>query len=296
GIRGGFKGRKIEKLVRETEHLAGQGVKELVLIAQDSTQYGLDIYGEKRLPQLLTALNDVEGIEWIRLMYAYPYHLTDEMIDTVAHLEKVCTYIDMPVQHCSDKILKRMARRVTARFQEELIKRMRAGIPDLTLRTSLIVGFPGETENDFQQLYDYVADGYFDRLGIFTYSHEDGTPAARFEDDVPEEVKRERQDLLYQAQADVAEQKNKALQDKEIRVLIDEFDTFGNKYIGRTKADAPEIDNIVMVPDACKIGSFYQVRIKETSAFETTGEVISKEDKEENASQIGIRLPIAQES
>ncbi|MCA9732889.1 MAG: 30S ribosomal protein S12 methylthiotransferase RimO [Deferribacteres bacterium] len=295
-IRGAFTGKKIETLVQETEHLASHGVKELVLIAQDSTQYGLDVYGEKKLPQLLTALNQVDGIEWIRLMYAYPYHLTEAMIDAVASLDKVCNYIDMPVQHCSDSVLKRMARRVTAQFQQDLINNMRERIPGLTLRTSLIVGFPGETEEDFHQLYDYVSEGYFDRLGIFTYSHEEGTPAARFEDDVPEEVKRERQDLLYQAQADVAEQKNSAFRNKELRILIDEYDAYGNNYLGRTEADAPEIDNSVIVHDKCEIGNFYKVRIKETSSFEMIGELTARDNTKENASPIGIRLPIAQES
>ncbi|KAA3612282.1 MAG: 30S ribosomal protein S12 methylthiotransferase RimO [Calditrichaeota bacterium] len=295
-IRGGFRSKNIPDLVRETEHLARQNVKELVLIAQDSTIYGLDNYGEKKLPELLNALNDIDGIEWIRLMYAYPYHLTDEMLASIAELDKVCKYIDMPVQHTSDRVLKRMARRVSGQFQHDLIQKMRSRISGLTLRTSLIVGFPGETESDFQQLYDYVAEGHFDRLGVFTYSHEEGTPAARFEDDVPAEIKRERQDLLYQMQADVAEQKNTNFHNQHLRVLIDEFDEQNQVHVGRTAADAPEIDNVVLIPDACKVGSFYQVRITETSSFELSGNILSNDDKGSRSPNGTIRLPIAQKS
>ncbi len=292
-IRGAHKSRKIETLVQEAEHLARRDVKELVLIAQDSTLYGADIYGEKRLPHLLKALNAVEGIEWIRLMYAYPYHVTDSLLEAIASLDKVCCYIDMPVQHINDRILKRMARHVDGNFQRELIEKMRSRIPDLTLRTSLIVGFPGESEAEFQQLYDFVAEGHFDRLGIFTYSHEEGTPATRFEDDVPDAIKRERQDLLYQMQADVAEEKNSRFKNRSVKVLIDEFDSIENVYCGRTAADAPEIDNVVKVTGECRPGEFYSVHISETSAYEMHAGIDSANSEKSRSPGGQIHLPIA---
>ncbi|MEK7729263.1 MAG: 30S ribosomal protein S12 methylthiotransferase RimO [candidate division KSB1 bacterium] len=204
GIRGNFRSTPIPELVAQAQSLAQKGVKELILVAQDSTQYGLDLNHQQQLPALLRALGRVEGIEWIRLMYAYPYHVTEEIIDTVASEPKVVKYIDMPVQHVTDRMLKRMARRVNRAFTEELIARMHDRIPELVLRTSLIVGFPGETEEDFQELYDFVCEGKFERLGVFTYSHEEGTPAFQFAEQVSEEVKRERYDMLLQAQRDVA--------------------------------------------------------------------------------------------
>ncbi|MFQ5630937.1 MAG: 30S ribosomal protein S12 methylthiotransferase RimO, partial [bacterium] len=216
GIRGNFQSKPIETLVDESRMLAEKGVKELVLIAQDSTVYGQDIYGEKKLPDLLRALSQVEAIEWIRLMYAYPYSMTDELIATIAETEKVCNYLDMPVQHVSDFMLKRMARRVTGKKQHGLIEKLRRSIPGFALRTSVIVGFPGETAADFAQLYDYVSEGHFDRLGVFVYSQEEDTPAATFPGQVPENIKRERQDLLIQAQDSVTLEKNNALRGKEV--------------------------------------------------------------------------------
>lgn len=294
GIRGAHKSRKIESLVQEAEQLMRRDVKELVLIAQDSTAYGMDLYGERRLPHLLQALNEVAGIKWIRLMYAYPYHVDDAMLESIASLDKVCHYVDMPVQHMNDRMLKRMARRVDGQFQRDLIMHMRACIPDLTLRTSLIVGFPGETEKEFQELYDFVAEGHFDRLGIFTYSHEDGTPAARFKDDVSEKIKNERQDLLYQMQADVSEENNLRLQDAQIEVLIDEFNPDENVYLGRTAADAPEIDNVVKVTGGCRPGEFVRAQVTDTRAFELYARTLNGEHQEKGLFRSKIRLPIAQ--
>ncbi len=277
GIRGGFRSTPVEELVQQARRLAQQSVRELVLIAQDTTQYGLDLDGRQHLPELLRALAQVEGIEWIRLMYAYPRHMSDEIIAALAETDRVCRYLDMPVQHTSDRLLKRMARRITAAQQREIIEKLRERIPGLVLRTSVIVGFPGESEEEFAELYDYVAEGHFDRLGVFTYSEEEGTPAARFEDDVPAHVKRERQDLLIQAQADSLEEKNAAFAGQTIRVLVDEYDAAAGVFRGRSEGDCPEIDNSVLVRGVCRIGAFYDVKIDRTSAYELAGEVVAAE-------------------
>lgn len=276
GIRGDFQSKPIESLVAESRHLAEKGVKELVLIAQDTTVYGQDFYGEKKLPELLRALAKIDGIEWIRLMYAYPYHVTDELIATMAETDKVCNYLDMPVQHVSDNMLKRMARRMNGEKQHKLIEKLRQSIPNLALRTSVIVGFPGETEKDFAQLHDYVYEGHFDRLGVFIYSSEEGTPAAKFPNHVPEHVKRERQDLLIQAQDEMAIEKNKANIGKELQVLIDEYNHEDGIFLGRTEWDCPEIDQTVLLKESCQIGAFYKSRIIASGVHELTAKILNK--------------------
>lgn len=275
-IRGGFRSRSIIELVHDAQRLSDRGVRELVLIAQDSTVYGQDLYGEKKLPELLQALAQVDGIVWIRLMYAYPYHVTDAMIEAVASLDNVCKYIDMPVQHVSDRMLKRMARRMNGEKQHRLIEKMRQAIPELVLRTSVIVGFPGETEEDFVRLYDYVTEGHFDRLGVFTYSREDGTPSASFPEQVPDSVKRERQDALIQAQEDVAEEKNRQLIGRTLRVLVDEFDASDGVFKARTQWDCPEIDNTVLLSASCRPGAFYDVQITAATAHDLSGAIVRK--------------------
>ncbi len=290
-IRGRFRSQPMEKLVAEAHRLAEQGVKELILIAQDTTQYGLDVYGEQRLPELLRQLNRVDGIEWIRVMYTYPYHITDAFLDAVAELEHVCNYVDMPVQHVSSRLLKRMARRITAEDQHALIEKMRRRIPNLVLRTSVIVGFPGETEEDFQQLLNYVADGHFDRLGVFTFSAEEGTPAAQYPETVPEEVMRQRQDELIQVQADVMEEKNSRWVGREVRVLVDEFDPELQMYRARTEGDCPEIDQEVFLTQPCQIGSFYRVRITGASAHDLQGEILNKEKQARDPGS-AIAIPV----
>ncbi len=270
-IRGAFRSTPIPELVAEAQQLAAHGVKELILVAQDSTQYGLDLNGRQQLAPLLQALDAVAGLEWIRVMYAYPYHVTKEMIAAIATLPKVVKYLDLPIQHISDRMLKRMARRVNRQFTEELIGRLHAGIPNLVLRTSLITGFPGETEEDFQSLYDFVCAGHFARLGVFNYSHEENTPAYTFADQVPEEVKRERYDLLVEAQRQVALEWNRRQIGRELRVLIEEYDEQEQAYGGRTQWDCPEIDHTVLVPAApgqLQIGEFYQVQITAARDFE----------------------------
>jgi len=275
GIRGKFRSTPIPELVEQSHLLAQKGVKELILVAQDSTQYGLDLNNQQQLPALLRALGRVDGIEWIRLMYAYPYYVTDAIIDTVASEPKVVKYIDMPVQHVSDRMLKRMARRVNRSFTEDLIARMQLRIPNLVLRTSLIAGFPGETEEDFQELYDFVYAGKFERLGVFTYSHEEGTPAFQFAEQVAEEVKRERYDLLLQAQREVAAAWNERQIGRELRVLVDEFDEHERVYKGRTDWDCPDIDHTVLVAapqGSMRVGEFYQTKITAAHDFDLIGE------------------------
>ncbi len=276
GIRGNFRSTPIPELIAQARLLAQKGVKELILVAQDSTQYGLDLNKQQQLPALLRALGRVDGIEWIRLMYAYPYHVTDEIIDTVAREPKVVKYVDMPIQHVSDRMLKRMARRVSRAFTEELIARMHERIPHLVLRTSLIAGFPGETEDDFQALYDFVCEGKFERLGVFTYSHEEGTPAFQFTEQVPEEVKRERYDMLLQAQREVAAEWSEKQIGRELRVLIDEFDEHDRTYKGRTPWDCPDIDHTVLLrapQGSLRVGDFYQTKITAASDFDLIGNV-----------------------
>jgi len=273
-IRGRFRSTPIPELVREAWQLPEQGVKELILIAQDSTQYGLDLTGTQLLPQLLRQLCEVEGIEWIRLMYAYPYHLNDEIIEVVATEPKIVNYVDMPIQHISDRMLRRMARRVDRRFTEALIERLHRKIPGLVLRTSLIVGFPGETDEDFQDLLDFVSEGHVQRVGVFTYSREESTPASAFRDQVPIELKRERHDLLMQAQHEVAAKWSAGQVGSELRVLIDEHDASQGLYRGRTEWDCPEIDHTVLVRPGLQplsVGEFCQIHISQAQDFDLIG-------------------------
>ncbi len=268
GIRGNFRSQPIPALMREAHALASKGVRELILIAQDTTIYHDDLDGVKRLPKLMRELCAIDGIEWIRLMYAYPYHVTDELLDVIADEEKICKYIDMPIQHISSRLLKRMARRVDRRFTEMLIERMRRRIPNLALRTSLIVGFPGETEEDFQELLDFVEGANFERLGVFTYSQEEGTPSATYPGQVPQELMRERQDVLTQAQNAVAAAWSERLVGRKFRVLVDSSDSIGQKAIARTEWDCPEIDHSVVLSQAVAAGNFYNVEITGASDFE----------------------------
>lgn len=283
-IRGNFRSTPIPELIVQTARLAEQGVKELILVAQDTTQYGLDLDGRQQLPELLRALCRVDGIEWIRLMYAYPHHVTEAMLEAVAVESKIVKYIDMPIQHISSRMLKRMARRVDRDFTEKLLARMRAMIPDLALRTSVIVGFPGETEGDFQELLDFVAEGNFERLGIFTYSQEENTPAFGFPQQIPEEIKRERYDLLTQAQLQVAADWSSRQIGRRLRVLIDDFDSSTNAGRGRTAWDCPEIDHTVLVRSSyvalqslrrnsatLKVGEFCEVEIVEAHDYDLIG-------------------------
>jgi len=247
GIRGNFRSTPISELVGQAASLSRQGVKELILVAQDTTQYGLDLNGKQQLPELLRALCRVDGIEWIRLMYAYPFYLREAMLEVIAAEPKIVKYIDMPIQHISSRLLKRMARRVDRAFTENLLAKMRAIIPELVIRTSVIAGFPGETEEDFQELLDFVAEGNFERLGVFTYSPEENTPAFRLPGQIADDVKRERYDLLMQTQQAVAAAWSAKQVGRRLRVLIDEFDDQAGQYRARTAWDCPEIDHAVLV-------------------------------------------------
>lgn len=265
----------IEQLVQQAQNLAAQGVKELILIAQDSTYYGLDLYGKRNLAELLQKLSEVEGIEWIRLHYAYPSGFPMDAIEEMARNPKICNYLDMPLQHISDDILKSMRRGTTREKTDKIIHEMRQINPDMAIRTTLIVGYPGETEAHFQDMYDWVKEMKFDRLGVFTYSHEENTHAYSLEDDVPEEVKQDRVSAIMELQEGISLAKNEERVGKQYKVLIDRKE--GGFYIGRTEYDSPEVDNEVVIPAEdgyLRIGDFVNVEITGCTAFDLEAKVI----------------------
>jgi ribosomal protein S12 methylthiotransferase len=275
-MRGKFRSRSIESIVAEVRQLAAQGVKEVSLIAQDSTNYGTDLYDKFMLPELLNRVSDVEGIAWVRLHYAYPGFFTDELIETIRANPKICNYIDMPLQHSEDTILKRMRRPGRQRDARELIAKIRSRIPDVALRTSIIVGFPGETEEDFERLCDFVREMQFDRLGVFTYSPEEDTPAVRLPDQVPDDVKEWRANTLMEIQREVSKHNSSKYVGREIDVLVERYDGRSDVYIGRSVYDAPEIDGEVFI-SGCKvgIGEIQKVRITHAYEFDMSGEGLS---------------------
>ncbi len=274
-MRGKHISQPIEALVKQAAHLAKTGVKELMLIAQELTYYGLDIYKKRALPDLLTALSEVEGIEWIRLHYAYPSKFPTEVFEVMAALPKVCNYLDMPLQHANDQVLQRMRRQITHDETVRLIQAARQTVPDLTLRTTMLVGFPGESEAEFQDLCRFVEEMRFDRLGVFQYSHEENTLAHQLEDNVPAAVKAERADRLMEVQQSISLEKNEAKTGKVFRVLFDRKE--GGYFVGRTEGDSPEVDNEVLV-DAAKhfvrIGDFANIRITSAQEYDLFGEVV----------------------
>jgi ribosomal protein S12 methylthiotransferase len=274
-MRGKHVSKSIEDLVTESEKLAKNGVKELILIAQDLTYYGLDIYKKRRLADLLLALKDVDGIEWIRLHYAFPTGFPQDVLDVIRDEEKVCNYIDIPLQHISDPVLKAMKRGTTFAKTNALLNDFRTKVPNMAIRTSLIVGFPGETEEDFEILKTWVRDTKFDRLGVFTYSHEENTTAHVLEDDVPAEVKAARAEEIMAIQQEVSMNLNSQKVGKEFKVLIDRKE--GNFFIGRTEFDSPDVDNEVLI-DAAKHfvrqGDFVQVKIYEASDYDLYAEPV----------------------
>jgi ribosomal protein S12 methylthiotransferase len=274
-LRGGFRSRSIESIVKEAQDLASQGVKELNLIAQDSTNYGFDLYGERVLHKLLRSVSEVEGIEWIRLHYAYPGYFSDELIEEFASNPKICKYIDMPLQHSEDAVLKRMLRPGRQRDIRELVDKIRQHVPDVALRTSIIVGFPGETEEQFNNLQAFIRDIGFDRLGVFTYSQEEGTAAARLPDQLPQEVIERRANILMEVQREVANERNGRFVGKVVPVLIEGYDGHNNVYMGRSQFDAAEIDGEVFVTGHTgKLGDIVNVRITHSYDFDLAGEVI----------------------
>jgi len=267
-MRGQHRTKPMEELVHEARLLAEKGVKELIVIGQDTTSYGLDLYGERRLAQLLGKLNGIDGIEWIRLMYAYPAKFPHEVIDAFQKFPKLCRYIDIPIQHCSDRVLKSMRRGMTRRSTYELLTRLQRELPGLALRTTLIVGYPGETNEDFTLLYDFVKEMRFHRLGVFTYSQEEGTAAFDLGDPVAEEVKQERQAAIMEAQKEISRQHNESLVGKTLKVLVDGRE--GEFFVGRTEWDAPEIDQEVFVRSAqpLKAGTFQTVTITDGAEYD----------------------------
>jgi ribosomal protein S12 methylthiotransferase len=266
GMRGKHVTKPIEEVLREARELAADGVRELILVAQDTTYYGLDLYGRVRLAELLRELDRVDGIEWIRALYAYPIHFTDELIETLATARKVLPYLDLPLQHINDRVLRRMQRRVNRAATEDLLGRLRRAIPGLALRTTFIVGFPGETEAEFEELLAFVRAARFERVGVFPYSLEPGTPAARLDGHLPEEVKQRRRDRLMEAQQEIAFAWNRAQVGKELEVLVDGPDPeVPNHVLARSHADAPDIDGLVRVKGkALRPGDL--VRVKVTAA------------------------------
>jgi len=274
-MRGKFRSRSIESIVEEATYLATKGIVEISLIAQDSTNYGMDLYGKLMLPELLNRLSEVDGIEWVRLHYAYPGFFTDELIETFAKNPKVCKYIDMPLQHSEDAILKRMRRPGRQTDIRKLVAKIRAEVPDVALRTSLIVGFPGETEEDFLKLCDFVKDIKFDRLGVFTYSNEDDTPATRLPDQIDEDVKEKRANILMEIQREIANEKNGQYVGKVLDVLVERYEGRNNIYVGRTQYDAPEIDGEVFISNyQGELGKIVKVRITHSYDYDLAGEVI----------------------
>lgn len=247
-MRGKHATKPMEEVVAEAKELAADGVRELVIVAQDTTYYGLDLYGETRLAELLDALHEVPGLDWIRLMYLYPMYFTDDVIDRIAQSDKIVPYLDMPLQHASDHMLKRMQRRVTRAQTEELLGKLRSRIPELVMRTTFITGFPGETEQDFAEMHEFIAAQRFERLGIFPYSLESDTPAARLPNHLPEEVKAERRQILMQLQQEIAFQWSADQVGRQLDVLLDApLPDESNVWIGRSYADAPDVDGVVYV-------------------------------------------------
>ena len=274
-MRGGHTSTPIEDLVKQAKNLAANGTKELILIAQELTYYGIDIYGKRRLDDLLRSLSDVNDIDWIRLQYAYPSQFPLEILDVIKERENICNYLDMPLQHISDNVLKTMRRGITRRKTYELVDTIRQTVPDLALRTTLLVGHPGETEQDFEELVQFVQDAKFERLGVFTYSHEENTHAGTLVDDIHEEVKQERSDRLMEVQRDISLAKNLQKIGKEYKVLIDRHEA--DNWVGRTEFDSPEVDNEVLISSIdtyARIGDFVNVRITDAMEYDLFGEIV----------------------
>ena len=274
-MRGKHKSTPIEQLVIEAKNLAKNGVKELILIAQDLTYYGLDIYKKRRLADLLIELSKVEGIEWIRLHYAFPTGFPQDVLDVIRDNDKVCNYIDIPLQHINNEILKSMKRGTSHQKTNDLLKAFRKKVPNMAIRTSLIVGYPGETEERFQELIQWVQDTKFDRLGVFTYSHEENTSAHVLEDDVPDEVKKARQEEIMDLQTHISWGLNQKKIGKTFKVLFDRKE--GDYFIGRTEFDSPDVDNEVLVKanvTYIKLGDFANIKIEKTDHFDLYGVVV----------------------
>lgn len=275
-IRGGFRSRKMENIVEEAERLVRNGVKEINVIAQDTTRYGDDIYGELKLAELLRRLCKIDGLHWIRILYCYPDRITDELLDTIREEDKIVKYIDLPLQHCSGRILKAMNRRGDKESLTALLTHIRESIPGVILRTTLITGFPGETEEDFEELCEFVDEIRFERLGCFAYSQEEDTPAALLPDQIDEEIKNRRAELITEQEALILNEFCESVVGKEIDVLVDGFDRYAECWVGRSAYDAPEVDPVVFftVEDRPRPGDIVRVRITDHIDCDLFGEMI----------------------
>ena len=274
-IRGGLKSRPMENVLAEAEKLVADGVKELVLVAQDTTVYGQDLYGEVRLPELLRQLCRIEGLRWIRLLYCYPEHITDDLLDVMASEEKVLPYMDMPLQHASGKVLRAMNRPGDRESLTALVKRIREKVPNITLRTTVMTGFPGETKKDFEELCTFIQDAQFERLGCFAYSAEEGTPAANLPDQVSEKVKCRRRDIVMEEQSRISDRHNEEMIGKTLTVLVESFDKYAECWFGRSEGDAPDIDGkVFFIPTApVTPGDFVRVTVTDTMDWDLIGEM-----------------------
>ena len=275
-IRGEFRSRHMSDIVAEAEKLAADGTKEIILIAQDTTRYGLDIYGELKLSELLKKLDKIDGIEWIRLLYCYPDRITDELIDTIAYSDKVLHYIDLPLQHADGDILKAMNRTGDRDSLTALIDKLRDKMPDIILRTTFITGFPGEDENAFNTLSEFVDDIQFDRLGCFAYSAEEGTPAAEFDGQIDDEVKKHRADIIMEQQFDIMQYKQKQLIGSVVDCIVEGYDAYTDSYFGRTWMDAPEIDSVIYFTGKGEYneGDIVKVEIFDINDYDLLGEIV----------------------
>ena len=274
-LRGNYRSVPMERLVKEAEGLAARGVRELILVAQETTLYGTDLYGKKMLPELLHRLAEIPGIYWIRIQYCYPEEVTDELIAAIRDEEKVCNYLDIPIQHASDPILKRMGRRTNQEQIRGLIEKLRQEIPDIAIRTTMIAGFPGETEEDHEEVMAFVDEMAFERLGVFAYSVEEDTPAASFPDQVPQELKEERRDEIMELQQEIAFEKSEAMVGRILDVMIEGKVADEPAYVGRTYMDAPNVDGYIFVNtgELFMSGDFVRVKVTGASGYDLIGEV-----------------------
>lgn len=280
-LRGNYRSVPMEELLDEANALAKGGTKELIVIAQETTVYGMDLYGEKRLPALLKELCKIKGIEWIRVMYCYPEEITEELLVTIKEEPKICHYLDLPIQHCNDEILKRMGRKTKKEELVHILNRIRELIPDVTLRTTLISGFPGESEKQHEECLDFVTEFQFDRLGVFPYSPEDGTPAATMPEQIDEEIKRQWADEIMEAEQDVIFNQNESLIGKKLRVLVDGYLPEDGVYVGRTYRDAPEIDGCIFFAAPYEIvsGTMLTLMVTDARGYDLVGEICNEEEE-----------------
>lgn len=277
-IRGKFRSVPMEEVLKEAQWLAENGVTELIVIAQDTTRYGEDLYGEPKLPELLEKLSEIEGIKWIRTLYCYPERITDKLLETIADNGKLIKYLDIPIQHCNGEILSRMNRWGDKERLSQLMAYIRKKVPDIVLRTTLITGFPGETEEQFSELAEFVQEQRFERLGCFAYSQEEGTKAAEMENQLSEEVKNHRADIIMEQQMLISAANNEKLMGKRLTAVVEGFDKFAECYFGRTEKDAPDIDGKVFFTseNPIEIGDYVEIEISDTLDYDLMGEVVSQ--------------------